>query len=424
MKLERLSLFNTKREFFLFFYTLIFIFCYSLLMEYHNFKTLTQFDSNLVNAIVLKQYDKTKVNKKGQLKSYQMLKLKSDKGFNFYTGTKKSTQNLIGKKVQLELFAGNINFLEYLNTFYASSRILEVQESLKYSLNQTIASQHKNLNTIAIYKALYTAIPLPQNLQITFSNLGISHLFAISGFHLGVLSFVLFFLLKLPYKFFQDRYFPYRHSQRDLFLLVSIILLIYLLFLETPSSLLRAFTMLIIGFFLYDRGIKIISMQTLSLTILILLALFPRLFFELGFWLSVSGVFYIFLFFIHFKNLSKLWQFILIPFWVYFLMLPYSLVIFTNFSLYHPLSILWTSLFSIFYPLSILLHLVGFGNLLDSQLESLIQLGSVQKSVIIESIWLYLYILISILSIFFKKILYVLGSLSLAIFIYSIYQIT
>ena len=422
MKLERVSLFNSRREIFLFFSALIFIFSYSLLMEYHNFKALTQFNSNLVDAIVLKQYTKSKT-KKGKTRSYQVLKLKAKKGFYFYTAAKTSTPDLVGKKLQLELYAGDTTFYEYLNTFYASSQILNIEDTLKNSLNQTMASEHKNLDAIAIYKALYTATPLPQNLQIVFSNLGVSHLFAISGFHLGVLSFVLFFLLKFPYKFLQNSYFPYRNSKSDIFILISLILFAYLIFLDIPASLLRAFTMLVIGFILYDRGIKIISMQTLSLTILILLALFPRLFFELGFWLSVSGVFYIFLFFIHFTTLSKLWQFILIPFWVYFLMLPYSLVIFTNFSLYHPLSIIWTSLFTLFYPLSIALHLIGFGGLFDTLLTALISLANEQKSIHISQIWLYLHIFLSLLSIYFKNALYPLFGLSIVIFIYSILQV-
>ena len=275
-----------------------------------------------------------------------------------------------------------------------------------------------------IYQALYTATPLRKELQTTFSTLGVSHLLAISGFHLGVLSALLFFFLKPTYSFFQNRYFPYRNSKFDIFSIVVIILLSYLIFLDSPPSLLRAFGMLLVGFILYDRGIKIISMQTLFVTIIFLLCFFPKLFFALGFWLSVSVVFYIFLFLIHFKHLSKLWQFILVPFWVYLLMLPFSLVIFGNFSIYHPLSIIWTSLFTLFYPLSIFLHFIGFGNLLDTLLESLILLAKESKQIELSFMFLIIQISISLFSIFDKRFIYTLLTFSFGLFIYAIYHIT
>ncbi len=181
--------------------------------------------------------------------------------------------------------------------------------------------------------------------------------------------------------------------------------------------------MLIIGFFLYDRGIKIISMQTLLLTIMLLLSFFPKLFFALGFWLSVAGVFYIFLFLIHFKHLSKIWQFIIIPFWVYIMMLPYSLVIFGAFSIYHPLSIIWTTIFTLFYPLSIVLHVVGFGDIFDGVLGSFISLSQDSISLHVQNLYLHVEIVLSLLSIFYKRFIWMLLSLNIGILIYAIYHV-
>ena len=327
--IERVSLFSSKRDFLIFFFISTFVLTYSLLIEYNNYKNLTQFDSALINATIIKQYPKTKTTKKGKTKEYQVLKLKSEKGFSFYSLAKKDFPPSVGKKIKLEVWAGKINFYEYMNSFYAFSKVLNVDKSTspKEELNNFISSQHNDKNISNTYQALFTAKPLNADIQTKFSALGISHLVAISGFHLGVLSALLFFLFKYPYKFFQNRYFPYRSYKRDSFIVISIVLLSYLLFLDSPPSLLRAFFMLIIGFILYDRGIKIISMLTLLLTVVLLISFFPRLLLSIGFWLSVSGVFYIFLFLIHLKELSKVWQFILIPFWVYLLMLPYSIVI-------------------------------------------------------------------------------------------------
>ncbi|NOR57744.1 MAG: ComEC/Rec2 family competence protein [Sulfurimonas sp.] len=420
MALERVELFS-KKEFLSFLLLSLFILSYSLLINFQEYKNLTRFDSYIIKATVLKQYTKTKDSK-----SYQVLKLKTDDGVSFYTGAKKSFADVKGKELTLEIFAGKVTFYEYLTSFYAYSKVKNINDikTLKQKLNIQIASQHDNKNIINIYQALFSATPMNKDLQSTFSTLGVSHLLAISGFHLGVLSALLFFLIRPIYNFFQDRYFPYRNSKSDIFAIVAISLLIYLNFLDSPPSLLRAFAMLIIGFILYDRGIKIISMQTLLLTIILLLVIFPKLLFSLGFWLSISGVFYIFLFLIHFKHLGKIWQFIIIPFWVYVLMLPFSFAIFSNFSVYHPLSIIWTSLFTIFYPLSIFLHLIGIGNLFDGILESFILLAQNQTSVELDAKWLALHIVLSLVSIYKKSFVWLLLALSFSFLIYAINHIT
>ncbi len=424
--IQKVQLFSTKRDFLYFILACGFILFYALLIEFNNYKNLTRFDSAIVDATVLKQYEKTKLTKKNRLKTYQILKLKSKENFTFYTTAKKTFPHAVGKKIKLEIWAGDISFYEYMTSFYAFSKILHTYEikTAKQKLNSFIASKHEDENITHIYQALYTASPMPQNLQTTFSNLGVSHLLAISGFHLGVLAALLYFLFKLPYKYLQNRHFAYRSYKVDSFIFISIILLSYLIFLEAPPSLLRAYAMLIIGFVLYDRGYKIISMLTLVLTIFLLLSFFPRLVFSLGFWLSVCGVFYIFLFLIHFKQLSKIWQFILVPLWVYIMMLPISLVIFENFSIYHPISIIWTSLFTIFYPLSILFHLVGVGDIFDKLLNSLITLGALGVNLKFEFSWFMLHIFLSLLSVYKKQIIWILLINSFFIFIYSIYQIT
>lgn len=424
--IERVSLFASKKEILFALLFAIALFLLSLSWEFIKYKHFTRFDSQLLSAKVLKQYEKTKLTKRGKTRTYQVLKLKSDEGLLFYTTASKNLEDVKGKILELEIWAGDISFYEYLRTFYGHSQILNIKkdDSLKAQIASLIQKQHKDTEIASIFQALFLATPPQWELQKTFSTLGVSHLIAISGFHLGVLSGLLFFLIKYPYKLLQNRYFPYRSYKRDSFLLIGSVLLLYLLFLDAPPSLLRAFTMLLVGFFLYDRGIEVISMQTLLVTIVLLLALFPKLFFALGFWLSVGGVFYIFLFLIHFKTLSKWWQIFLLPIWVYLMMLPYSLGIFGNFSLYHPLSILWTSLFMIFYPLSLFLHILGVGGLLDFTLYFLLELRPNAIAVSLENYWLGLSVLLSILSIFYRGFLYILFFFCSGIFIYFIYYIT
>ncbi|MBN2782981.1 MAG: ComEC/Rec2 family competence protein [Campylobacterales bacterium] len=405
MKLEKVHLFSNKREILFFGFISLFILSYSLLIEYQHYKQLSRFDSAITDAKVLKQYIKTKNSK-----TYQVLKLKSDDGFTFYTTASKSFQDVTGKKLRLEIFPKELTFYKFLTQFYAFSYVLEIDEnsSIKNKLNSYIDAAHDDKDIASIYKALYSAEGLEYELQRVFSSLGVSHLLAISGFHLGVLATVFYFIITPIYRFFQDRYFPYRNSKTDIFIPISIILFSYLLFLEAPPSLLRAFCMLIIAFLLYDRHIDVLSMQTLLITVIVILIFFPKLFFSIGFWLSVAGVFYIFLFLKEFEDMGKIKTFLLLPIFVYLTMLPYSVVIFGGFSIYHPLSIIWTTLFSIFYPLSILVHLIGFGDILVPLLQTLISLDSSNHKLQISYTYLYIHIILSFLALYKKLFFWVL----------------
>jgi len=250
MHLEKVSLFTKKGDFFVFLWACLFILSYSLLIQYQNFKNLTRFDTAIVKAMVVKQYKKSKNDK-----SYTVLKLQSEQNFIFYTTSKSEIEDLVGKKILLEIDTSAITFFDFFTYFYAHSYIKHISKdiSLKQRLNTALDNVHNDKNISNIYQALYLATPLNKELQNIFSSLGVSHLFAISGFHLGVLSALLLFLLRFPYRFLQDRFFPYRNSKRDIFIIISLILLSYLLFLDYPPSLLRAYFMLIIGFVLYDR---------------------------------------------------------------------------------------------------------------------------------------------------------------------------
>lgn len=424
--IERVELFQTKKDLLLLFTLFITLLSFSILYEYYNYHQLTKFDSALVKAKVLKQYFKTKTTKSGKERTYQVLQLKASDGYTFYTIAKKDLENVKGKELELEIFIEKLSFYEYMKQFFAFSKVLQVItiKSTKEHLNEMLKKQHQEDKFSQIYAALYLAKPLSKDLQTTFSNLGLSHLIAISGFHLGIISALLFFLVKYPYKFFQNRYFPYRNYKYDSFIIISFILLFYTLFLDTPPSLLRAFVMLIIGFLLYDRGIKIISMQTLLLTVLLLVAIFPRLFFSIGFWLSVAGVGYIFLFLIYFKRFKKLWQFLLLPVFVYLMMLPYSLTIFGNFSSLHPLSIIYTTLFTFFYPLTLFLHLLGFGELLDPLLKLLITSGEEAVNIILDIKVLGVFIIVSLGSIFNRYLFYILNFFAFSVFIYAVNYVT
>lgn len=418
--IKKVDLFTSKRDFFIFLLLCFTFLLHSLYLEYRKFQVFSEFSTYITKANVSKHYLKSKNGR-----SYGVLKLKSSDGFSFYTRVSKAKDTLVEKDIEIEIFTEGIGFYDFLSSFYANSKILNIDEkpNLRSKVNDAIASSHTNRDIAYIYQALFCASDVPSSMQVAFSNLGVSHIIAISGFHLGILSAIVYFLTKPIYRFFQDRYFPYTNSKTDQFFIVLVILAIYLIFLNYPPSLVRSFGMFIVGFVLYDRGIKIISMQTLFVTLLLLLSLFPRLFYSIGFWLSALGVFYIFLLMIYYKNLSWIKQLFIISIMVYFYMIPISLYIFGNFSLYHPISILLSMLFTPFYPLSIVAHLVGYGGVFDGFMEYLLELGS-KGSVVNIPIYIFLaHLILSFGSIFSKKLLHILDIFSILIFIYAIYSV-
>ena len=418
MTLERPYLFG-GRDIYWFLLVCALFAAISLSVEYFHYIKLTTFDDVLIDAEVVHQYSKTKKEK-----NYQVLKLRTDDGVQFYTTGSKHLRDLQGYRLQLVIRTNRLSYLDYLKGFFAYSKILKVypQKSMKRRLSEQIASGHSEKNMQQIYGALFTASPMDQTLRIQLSSLGISHLLAISGFHLGVLSFILFLLLKPLYALLQHFYFPYRHSRRDIFIMTIVLLFAYVWFLDFVPSLVRAFAMMAVGFILYDRGVRLISIQSLMVVILLLLSLWPRLFFALGFWLSVSGVFFILLFLQHFSHWDKFRQFIGLHIWIYAMMLPLSFFLFQTFSPLHPLSVLWTMLFILFYPAVLLLHIVGYGSLLDTLLAGLLNQG-IPSEVTVEVYVVLLQFLLAFAAVRYKKALLLLLIVTFAVFVGAVYQI-
>jgi len=411
--------FRSSKDLWLFLGIALFLFTCKVGFLYYRYTSFISQKTPIVQGIVLKQYTKTKHNR-----TYQVLKLKTTSNLTIYTTASKNFKNIQNRFVTLKLYPKHISFLDYLRGFYAKGWFLHVKSEhlLRSTLQKNIANQHKDPQLQQLYNALFLAYPLPYKLYQHFGSLGVTHLFAISGLHLGIITGVVFFLLSFLYTPFHKHFFPYQNKKRDIFLLTALVLFFYLEMLNYPPSLLRSYGMMVTGFVLYDRGYKIISLQTLFITAAILLILDPRLFFSYGFWLSVLGVFYILLFLIHFPHLSFVKQLFLIPVWVYFMMLPTSLYLFGTFSLYHPFSIFLSIVFGIFYPLSLFLHLIGFGDLFDPFLNSLLSLKIFTCKVFLPTWVEMVFLFLSLWSIKNKKILFLLFGLSLFIFFYALFE--
>jgi len=237
--------------------------------------------------------------------------------------------------------------------------------------------------------------------------LGVSHLVALSGFHLGILWGLIYGLLLFLYRPLQQKFFPYRHALFDVGLVVMTFLAFYLWFVDFPPSLVRSYAMVFVGWVVLPLGIELLSFTFLTSILLTLVVLFPSLLVSLGFWLSVAGVFYIFLLLQYTKNYNK-WMITLlfIPFGIFILMLPVVHHIFGVTSGYQLLSPLLSLLFIPFYPLVMVLHLVGFGGVLDSPLLWLFSLPNESTDNLLP-LWAMLgYVGLSLGAIWSRKLFY------------------
>ncbi|WP_024953647.1 ComEC/Rec2 family competence protein [Sulfurospirillum arcachonense] len=405
-------LFITKKEFFYTLFVVALLFFSSLSYEFYKYKKVTTYSLHVTDAKVLKYYPKKNKNDK----VYHVLKLKSQ-DFTFYTVSWKDRNLTRGDTVKIGFFTNKIDFINYLKGFYATTKFLHVKNKYKQnSLISFVENQHKNELAKELYSALYFATPISKKLRENISQWGIAHLVAISGFHLGILSGILFFLLKPLYTFFQDKYFPYRNSYADLAFIVFVILGTYTYFIDMTPSVLRAYVMSIIGFLLFSRNIKIISFGTLFITVCAILILFPKLMFSIAFLFSVAGVFYIFLFLYHFSGLNKALVFILLHFWVYLLMLPIVHYVFDVFSLYQLFSPLLSMFFIVFYPLSLALHVIQFGDIFDHFLSWFFSLHVEVNSISTPFWFLGCYIVSSLVAIRVRLIAIFLPLLALILF--------
>ena len=322
-------------------------------------------------------------SKESEKRRLTILKVRTDGGLVFWTRTFRQG-SWSGVRVRLQLFPSrSIAFTDYLKGPFVPSRIKRVvppRATLHSRLGRWIASEHVYPETAAFYRGIFLGDSLPRELRRKIAALGVSHLVALSGFHLGILWGGIFLLLQPLYRWAQRRRFPWRYDRLDLGTISLVLLAGYLWLTGMPPSLLRSYVMLLFGWAALLLGIEIVRFSFLILVGAVLLALFPSLIFSWGFWLSMSGVFAIYLLVKYWRGTEMLRiKLFLLPVGIYWLMAPVTHSIFEVVSPWQNLSPILSVLFVVFYPAAILLHLVGWGNLLDPLLLRLWELphGSV-----------------------------------------------
>ncbi len=395
----------------------------NLYLEYLNYQKLDFSKPMSLNAQILLQYPKTK-----DQKTYFVLKLQS-KGMIFYTTIKEPLKNLQYRHAQFFGRIKSCSFLESLKScfFQTYSFSLTRKHNFKSHVRHFIDGAHSNALVGNLYRALFIGDSLNKDLRDRANALGINHLLAISGFHLGILSASVYFLFSLFYTPLQKRYFPYRNAFYDIGVLVWVFLLGYLLLLDFLPSFFRAFLMGLLGFLACFFGVRLLSFKLLVLACCIAIALLPKLLFSVGFLLSVCGVWYIFLFLKHtqifFKDSSFLmrsFQAIALSVLVFLNMLIVAHAFFPMFSPYQLFSIPLGLIFIVFFPLSLFLHAVGLGSLLDHILSMPLTIPTIS---IPSPLWLLgAHLFLTILSARFFKVYLSMNVLSAGFFLYCCYQ--
>ncbi|WP_187950790.1 ComEC/Rec2 family competence protein [Helicobacter pylori] len=395
----------------------------NLYLEYLNHQKLDFSKPTSLNAQILLQYPKTK-----DQKTYFVLKLQS-KGMIFYTTIKEPLKNLQYRHAQFFGKIKSCSFLESLKScfFQTYSFSLTRKHNFKSRLRHFIDSTHSNALVGNLYRALFIGDSLNKDLRDRANALGINHLLAISGFHLGILSVSVYFLFSLFYTPLQKRYFPYRNAFYDIGVLVWVFLLGYLLLLDFLPSFFRAFLMGLLGFLACFFGVRLLSFKLLVLACCIAIALLPKLLFSVGFLLSVCGVWYIFLFLKHtqafFKTpsfLMRSFQAIALSVLVFLNMLIVAHAFFPMFSPYQLFSIPLGLIFIVFFPLSLFLHAVGLGSLLDNVLSMPLTIPTISVS---SPLWLLgVHLFLTIVSARFFKVYLSMNVLSMGFFLYCCYQ--
>ena len=404
--MNSLQLLNNKKEILLISILLLIMGLFSYSYQYIKYKKLIFEEIYEDTFQIVNIYDK---------QSFYTLKLQNS-DFVFFTSIDKFFDIEKLDYIKLSFLTKNISFIEYLKGFYAKSVYYNrnyKKESFRRYLNEKIYSSHSDKRVSELFSALFLAIPISKESRSIYTNLGISHLIAISGFHLGILIFICYWLSYIIYLPIYKKFFIYRNIKFDILIFSSFLAFLYLYMIDLVPSLLRSFIMFCLGLFLLRSNIKLLSFKTLLLTLLIILALFPTYLFSLSLWFSIAGVFYIFLYIQYFSKFPKIISILFFNIWIFLVFNPIVHFFFTNTTYEQFFSPLLTLLFTIFYPVELFLHIIGEAQLFDTLLQKILdyEFYVFNRGTSLEIF--IVYILISISAIVSKKLFIILNFLFL-----------
>lgn len=184
--------------------------------------------------------------------------------------------------------AEDVSIIEKTDTYDCFK---ELKEFLQTRINFLFQDNTKAVMTAMILgdKSL-----ISQELRAHFSLSGTAHLLAVSGLHVGIIAFFIYFLLS----FIRLKWLK--------FLIFSILTIFYVILSGLQESAIRAGFMCIIVAYLHIIERQIYPLNILSFSIIILLIIKPTLIYSPGFQMSVASVGGIILLFNPIKNLFRL----------------------------------------------------------------------------------------------------------------------
>lgn len=183
----------------------------------------------------------------------------------------------------------NYNYLFYL---FENKTYLQVDASEVFVSNTTVKNPFKKLknrlynslkyaysdNYGTVYAMLTgsTAYIDSENLS-NYRKLGIAHIFAVSGLHIGIIYWLLRLIARLL-----------KIKKQNLFFFITPIIFLYALFCGLSSSSLRAFFILVFILFAKCFGLKYDSISSIFVSVTVTLMFSPFELFSVGFILSYS----------------------------------------------------------------------------------------------------------------------------------------
>ncbi|MDY0211022.1 MAG: ComEC/Rec2 family competence protein [Acholeplasma sp.] len=194
--------------------------------------------------------------------------------------------NQAPKRYQSSLFEYGFDLKLYYESkqvygyfLYPDYELVEINKS-PYKLIQSIETYVETLPKNARYfvKSLVLGTYAFEN-KTTFSNLGLSHLFVLSGLHIQIMMSVLGFLIK-----------PFKPKTKTV--LNASVLALYLFMTRVPISLLRASLQFVIFDFSRSHHKHITRLDALSITFILMVLVNPAMFFQTAFVLTFLTSFY------------------------------------------------------------------------------------------------------------------------------------
>lgn len=235
---------------------------------------------------------------------------------------------LLSKNIHYVLYAKNIEIISHSkNIFYI----------LKNKLNDKIAD-YKSKDYVKAFVLGGTDL-IDEDVFKSYLSNGISHLFAISGMHITLLSSILYFLLNIFFK------------KKTSFRIISLILLFYIFITNFSPSVIRAVLM----FILLNK-----SLDKIIFLFLIFLALNPFYIYNLGFCYSYVVTFFLICFKEKLKNKNFLFKTFTISFIAFLAGMPITIMSNNCLNLLSALiNVLFVPLVSSFiYPFSLITYFI------------------------------------------------------------------